>query len=46
MRSLRSAETAEGFALIAASGILAYGFFQTVLFIEKRTLRKMRLGGH
>ena len=45
MISLNGAETPNAFAFIAASGLLSYGLFQTVLFLEKRTLQRMKRGG-
>lgn len=45
MRKLRSAETAEGFALILASGLLALTLFLLVRLLERRVLSNWHTGG-
>lgn len=45
MRKLRSAETAEGFALILASGLLALSLFLLVRLLERRVLSSWHTGG-
>ena len=45
MRKLRSAETAEGFALIIASGLLALTLFLLVRLLERRVLSNWHTGG-
>lgn len=45
MRKLRSAETAEGFALIIASGLLALILFLSVRLLERRVLSSWHTGG-
>ncbi|MEC7240049.1 MAG: ABC transporter permease subunit [Myxococcota bacterium] len=45
MRKLRSADTAEGFALIIASGLLALTLFLIVRLLERRVLSSWHTGG-
>jgi len=45
MRALRAAETAEGFAMILASALLALLLFLGVRWLERRTLSSWHTGG-